>query len=100
MSIPIRLDLNNPVFQRQLLELETKQQMAVLRGLQRLSKMTWNELYTHRGCHWEALSSRKGPGGVTLYTMRLRRGFRAVAYRQGDWVRVLTLHRDHDSAYR
>lgn len=100
MSTSIRLDLNNPVFQRQLFELEGKEQLAVLRGFRKLSRMSWDELYTHRGLRWEAISSRKGPGGATLCSLRLSRGFRAVAYRQGDWLRVLTLHPDHDSAYR
>ena len=95
----IRLDLNNPVFQRQLFELEKRHQLAVLRGLRKLSQLTWLALYSDRGFRWEAIVSRKGPAGTRLYTVRLSRGFRAVVHREDDWLRFLTLHPDHDSAY-
>jgi hypothetical protein len=95
----IRLDLNNPVFQRQLFELEKKNQLAVLRVLRKLSRLTWPTLYSDRGFRWEAIVSRNGPTGTRLYTIRLSRGFRAVVHREDDWLRFLTLHPDHDSAY-
>ena len=99
MKDGIRLDLNNPVFQRQLFELEKKHQLAVLRVLRKLSQLTWPALYSYRGFRWEAIVSRKGPTGTRLYTIRLSRGFRAVVNREDDWLRFLTLHPDHDSAY-
>jgi hypothetical protein len=34
-----------------------------------------------------------------LYSMRISRGCRAVAWRDGEWLRLLSLHPDHDSAY-
>ena len=43
--------------------------------------------------------SKAGPDGLRLYSLRIGKGFRAVAVRDGDWLRVLTLHPDHDSAY-
>ena len=95
----MQLDLNNPVFQRQLFALEKEQQWDALRSLRRVSNMTWEQVYRDKGLKWEAISSRVGPQGGRLYTFRMGRGFRAVAYRDGPWLRVLSLHPDHDSAY-
>jgi hypothetical protein len=96
----VRLDLNNPVFQRQLFALEARQQRAVLTSLRKLVEMTWDQMYRDPGLRWEAILSRTGPHGGRLYSLRIGRGFRAVGFRQGEWLRLLTLHPDHDSAYR
>ena len=96
----VLLDLNNPVFQRQLFAFEADQQRAVLSSLRKLSQMTWQQLYRDSGLRWEAILSRPGPHGGRLCSMRLGRAFRAVAYREESWLRLLTLHPDHDSAYR
>lgn len=96
----LRLDLNSPEFQRQLFAAEKEEQRAVLTTLRKLSQMTWPQVYADRGLRWEAIHSRRGPAGATLHSLRLGKGFRAVAYRDGDWLRLLTLHPDHDSAYR
>ena len=96
----VRLDLNSPVFQRQLFNLEKQQQTTVLGALRKLAAMTWDQVYVDPGLHWEAIMSRPGIGGGRLYSLRLGRGFRAVAHRDDTWLRLLTLHPDHDSAYR
>jgi len=98
-SSGIGLDLNNPTFQRQLFDLPKGDQRAVLNTLRKLSRMSWEQLYRDRGLKWEAILSRQGPHGGRLYTFRCGKGFRAVAYRDGDLLRLLTLHPDHDSAY-
>jgi len=49
---------------------------------------------------WELIQSRQGPQGERLYSLRVSRSCRAVAWREGDWLRFLSLHPDHDSAYR
>jgi len=95
----VRLDLNNPVFQRQLFALQSAQQRAVLNTLRKLSRMTWDQVYRDAGLNWEAIVSKAGPDGLRLYSLRIGKGFRAVAVRDGEWLRVLTLHPDHDSAY-
>jgi hypothetical protein len=96
----VRLDLNSPEFQSQLFALPKEEQTAVLKTLAKLSKMEWSDVYRDAGLRWEAILSRPGPGGGRLYSMRIGKGFRAVAFRDGDWLRILTLHPDHDSAYR
>ncbi len=95
---PVRLDLNNPVFQRQLFALPKSAQTAVLNALRKLAALSWTQVYADAGLRWEAILSRVGPHGGRLYSLRIGRGFRAVAYRDGDWLRLLTLHPDHDAA--
>ena len=96
----VRLDLNSPEFQNALFSLGKMEQRQVLTTLRKLAAMTWLEVYRDPGLRWEAILSRAGPHGGRLYSLRISEGFRAVAFRDGDWLRLLTLHPDHDSAYR
>ncbi|HKH46453.1 MAG TPA: hypothetical protein VKM72_17465 [Thermoanaerobaculia bacterium] len=95
----IRIDLNNPEFQQQLFTLTKEQQRSVLMTLRKLSGMTWNQVYQDAGLNWEAIRSKKGVEGQKLCSLRTGKGFRAVGYREGDWLRLASLHPDHDSAY-
>jgi hypothetical protein len=96
----IRLDLNNVQFQEDLFALTKEQQTSVLGTLRKLARMTWEQVYRDSGLKWEAVLSRTGPGGSRLYSLRISQGFRAIAYREGEWLRILSLHPDHDSTYR
>ncbi|MBW1703727.1 MAG: hypothetical protein JRJ86_00995 [Deltaproteobacteria bacterium] len=100
MSQALKLDLNNPVFQKQLFDLAKEKQLSVLKTLRKLSNMIWNQVYQDQGLKWELVYSRTGPNGKRLYSLRIGTGFRAVAYRDGQWLRLLSLHPDHDSAYK
>ena len=100
MSQALKLDLNNPVFQKQLFDLAKEKQLSVLKTLRKLSNMTWNQVYQDQGLKWELVYSRTGPNGKRLYSLRIGKGFRTVAYRDGKWLRLLSLHPDHDSAYK
>jgi hypothetical protein len=97
---PVNLDLNSPVFQRQLFDLPKKEQGEVLGTLKKLSKMNWGQVYADRGLRWEMIFSQTGPHGKRLYSFRITKGFRGVAYREGEFLRLLSLHPDHDSAYQ
>ena len=44
----VRLDLNNPVFQENLLTLQKPERLAALDTLGRLRQMTWNQVYRDR----------------------------------------------------
>lgn len=94
-----QLDLNSPVLQRDLFALEKRDQTALLATLKRIRAMTWRQIYSDPGLKWEAIHSRPGPNGQRLYSFRIGQAFRAVAYREGTWLRLLSLHPDHDSAY-
>ncbi len=93
------LDLNSPVFQRDLFALNKSDQNALLSTLKRIRAMTWQQLYRDSGLKWETIHSRQGPNGQRLYSFRISQAFRAVAYREDVWLRILSLHPDHDSAY-
>ena len=96
----IRLDLNNPEFQANLLALEKNEAWAVLKTLRLLQTLDWPQLQTSKGLRWELIQSRSGPDGERLHSLRISRSCRAVALRDGDWLRLLSLHPDHDSASR
>ncbi len=95
----VRQDWNNPVFQRQLFSLPKNDQRNVLNTLRKLANLTWQQVYSDHGLKWEAILSKTGPGGNRLYSIRIGKGFRGVAYREDSWLRLLSLHPDHDSAY-
>jgi hypothetical protein len=61
--------------------------------------MTWLQLQQSKGLRWELIQSRQGPQGERLYSLRVSRSCRAVAWREGDWLRFLSLHPEHNSAY-
>ena len=96
----LRLDLNNPVFQRQLFNLSKINQRNILNTLRKLADMTWQQVYSDYGLKWEIILSQKGPEGNKLYSFRVGKGFRGIAYRDTQWLRILSLHPDHDSAYQ
>lgn len=96
----VQLDLNNPVFQEHLFRLQRNEQVHILKTLRKLSQMTWAQVYSDNGLRWEAIVSRTGPRGTRLYTFRISKKVRAVACREQAWMRILSLHPDHDSAYR
>ncbi len=95
----IRLDLNSPEFQDVFFRLEVTELKQVVASLRRLRDLDWNGLYRHTGFRWEAIEHLKTPNGAKVYSLRLSQQIRAVAYRDGDFLRLISLHPDHDSAY-
>jgi hypothetical protein len=96
----IQLDLNNPEFQENLFTLNKIEAWSVLKTLKLLQMMTWEQIQASKGLRWELILSRQGLDGQRLYSMRISQSCRAVAWRDGLWLRFLSLHPDHDSAYR
>lgn len=95
----IRLDLNSPEFQDVFFRLELADLKQVVASLRRLRELDWNTLYRHTGFHWEAIEHLKAPNGAKVYSLRLSQRIRAIAFRDGDFLRLISLHTDHDSAY-
>jgi hypothetical protein len=95
----VLLDLNNPVFQEVWFALGREEALAVLATLRKIHQLEWDQLYRDRGLRWEAILSQRGPGGQRIYSLRLTERMRVVAYRDGNFLRFLSLHPDHDSAY-
>lgn len=98
-SAKVRLNLHSPQFQSALFDLQGREQRSILNSLRKLFEMTWEQVYNDRGLHWEVILSKSGPEGGRLYSLHLGRGFRAVAFRDRSFLRLLSLHPDHDSAY-
>lgn len=96
----VRLDLNNPVFQAHLLTLQKPERLAALDTLGRLRRMTWSQVYRDKGLHREKIVSVKSPSGIdAVYSLRITQSRRATAWRDGDFIRLLTIAPDHDAAY-
>ena len=96
----VRLDLNNPVFQENLPALQKVERYAALETLNKLRQMTWNQVYRGSGLKWEKIISFKPPPGIdAIYSLRITQARRATAYRDGEFIRLLTIAPDHDSSY-
>ncbi len=96
----VRLDLNNPVFQENLFALQKMERHAVLDTLNKLRQLTWQQVYRDNGIKWEKIVSIRPPEGINaLYSLRITQSRRATAYRDGDFLRLLTIAPDHDSTY-
>jgi len=90
----VRLDLNFSDFQAQLFSLDADELRQAVKTLRKISGLGWHQVYTDHGLKWEELKSMKG-----RFTIRVTRRCRAVVTREGEFMRFLALHFDHDSAY-
>ena len=61
---PIRLDLNNPVFQEQLFDLQKPERHATIDTLQKIRQLSRGQLYRDNGLKWGKIVSVKPPQGV------------------------------------
>jgi hypothetical protein len=95
----VRLDLNSPEFLNVFFALESSELRQVVASLRRLQGLNWNDLYRHSGFRWEAIEHLKAPNGATVYSLRLSQRIRALAFREGEFLRFISLHPEHDSAY-
>jgi hypothetical protein len=68
-------------------------------GFEQDPKLTWEQVYRDKGLHWELINSRGHQDGSNIYSLRITRKFRALARREGQFLELLSLHPDHDSAY-
>lgn len=93
-AVRVLLDLNAPTFQDAFFELEPAEIKRVLKTLKKIRGLSWNDLFRDHGLKWEELKSRPG-----VYTLRVSQSHRALATRSGDYLRLVTLHPDHDGAY-
>ena len=96
----IKIDMNNPEFQRDFFELEKSEQIALIKTLKKIRQLNWPALYADKGLNWEVILSKKTKTGERIYSFRFSQKYRATALREGKFLRLLTLHVDHDSAYK
>lgn len=96
----VKLDLNNPAFQRQLTAMEKAEVVRVIGTLRKLLQLTWEQVYRDQGLKWEKIVSVPPPAGAeAVYSVRITQSRRATAYRDGDFLRFLTIEPDHDATY-
>jgi len=96
----VRLDLNDLDFQNDLFGLEKHDRHSALETLNKLLQMTWNQVYRDQGLKWEKILKATPPPGVpSVYSLRITQSRRAIAYRDGDFLRLLSIPDDHDSTY-
>jgi hypothetical protein len=96
----VRLDLNSPEFLEVFLRLDDSDLSQVSASLDRIRKLDWSNVYASKGLHWEAIDHLKAPDGKSkVYSVRLSQKIRALAFRDGEFMRFISLHPDHDSAY-
>lgn len=96
----VRLDLNSPEFQDVFFRLETAELKQVIASLRRLLELDWSAIYQHTGFQWEAIEHLKALSGAGVYSLRLSQKVHALAFREGDILRFVSLHPDQDSASR
>lgn len=96
----VRLDLNNPVFQETLFNLQKAERHAAIDTLKKIRQLTWTQVYRDNGLKWEKIVSIKPPAGIdAVYSLRITQSRRATAWREGDFMRMLTVAPDHDTTY-
>ena len=96
----VRLDLNNPVFQETLFNLQKAERHAAVDTLKKVRQLTWSQVYRDNGLKWGKITSVKPPLGIdAIYSMRITQSRRATAWRDGEFMRMLTVAPDHDSTY-
>ena len=98
-------DLRFPRLQAELLELEMTEFNQVEETVKKIEKMTWDQIYKtasktqKRGLNWEIIENQVTRSGKKIASIRISKKFRARVCRDGQHMRFISLHPDHDSAY-
>jgi hypothetical protein len=96
----VRLDLNGADFQETLFNLPKPERHSAMETLSKLRRMNWNQVYRDNGLKWEKIGTIDPPAGVSaVYSLRITQSRRAIAYRDGDFMRFLEIPADHDATY-
>ena len=96
----VQLDLNNEVFQENWLGLDKQERNRVTDTLRKLRQLSWDQVYRDQGLKWEKITSIRPPKGIdAIYTLRITQSRRATAYRDGNFMRLLSIAPDHGAAY-
>jgi hypothetical protein len=90
---------NSPELQEVFFRLELSELKQVVGSLRRLRELGWNMVYRRTGFTWEAIRHIPTVNRVTAYSLRLSEKIRAIAFRDGDFLWIISLHPGHDSAY-
>ncbi len=101
----VEVDLEWPRVQMELQDLEIKELDQIEATVDKIKKMTWDQVYKtssktqKRGLNWEPIEGQKTASGKTIASIRVSGKFRARVCRDGNFMRFISFHPDHDSAY-
>ena len=96
----MKIDLNFPPFQQDLFSLDKTQLAAFVKSVKKINKMDLRQVRQSSGLNLEKIKNLKTSNGKTLYSIRMSKSFRAVICIEDDFIRFISLHPDHDSAYK
>mgnify|MGYP000162063428 CR=1 FL=1 len=96
----MKIDLNFPPFQQDLFSLDKTQLTAFVKSVKKINKMDLRQVQLSSGLNLEKIKNLKTSNGKTLYSIRMSKTFRAVICIEDDFIRFISLHPDHDSAYK
>ena len=96
----VLLDLNNSIFQENWFQMEKPERSRVTDTLKKIRRLTWSQVYQDQGLKWEKITSLNPTAAFgSVYSLRVTQSRRATAYRDGEYMRFLTVQPDHDSTY-
>ena len=96
----VELDLNSPIFQSAWEKLELTEQEKAFATFEKITQLTWNQVYRDKGLKWEKIHSIPAPNGIdTLDSFRVSKSIRGIGFREDHFLRVLLIQPDHDAAY-
>ena len=96
----MKIDLNFPPFQQDLFSLDKTQLTAFVKSVKKINKMDLRRVQQSSGLNLEKIKNLKTSNGKTLYSIRMSKSFRAVICIEDDFIRFISLHPDHNSAYK
>jgi hypothetical protein len=102
----VQCDLEFTGFINDLVELESSELDSLFKSVEKINQMTWMQVLAtsskgagKRGLNWEVLPDQKTASGRIIATIRITKKIRARVTRDGVFMRFISLHPDHDSAY-
>jgi hypothetical protein len=98
--------LEFPGFIDDLKDLENTDLDSLFKAVEKINQMTWAQILAtsskgagKRGLNWEVLPDQKTASGKAIASIRITKKSRARVARDGVFMRFISLHPDHDSAY-
>ncbi len=96
----MKIDLNFPPFQQDLFSLDKTQLTGFVKCLKIINKMDIRQVQRSSGLNLENIKNLKTSNGKTLFSIRMSKSFRAIICIEDNFIRFISLHPDHDSAYK
>ena len=96
----MKLDLNFPDFPKDLFKLGKKELYSLIKTLRTPSMIDFNQIRQSSGLNLERIKTMRTRKENTIYSIRITRSFRAILTIEGNYLRFIALHPDHDSAYK